>query len=125
MIKLASKEEILAKVQQNAHEWIDSQQFVIGKRIQHDDWKEWADRRRKNQYTADELEEAVVDDSYETVENDNDGDGREQRRTYHFKDYDLYVSLVGTYSSHGDCYWNDVFVSEPYEYTETRYKKKS
>lgn len=62
-----------------------------------------------------------------TLEDDNDGDGREMYLTLEFSFEDgepnLLVSLRGTYSSHGDSYWNEVFLSEPYTYTVTSYRR--
>ena len=62
-----------------------------------------------------------------TREDDNDGDGRTQYLTLEFSFDDgepnLLVSLRGTYSSHGDSYWNEAFQSEPYTYTVTGYRK--
>lgn len=62
-----------------------------------------------------------------TREDYNDGDGRTQYLTlkFDFKDGEpnLVVSLRGTYSSHGDSYWHEVFLSEPYTYTVTGYRK--
>lgn len=52
------------------------------------------------------------------------GDGNEWYKTFHFPNWDFYVSIEGTYSSHGDSYWGSIYFSEPYEHTETRFKKK-
>ena len=62
-----------------------------------------------------------------TREDDNDGDGRTMYLTLEFSFDDgepnLLVSLRGTYSSHGDSYWEEAFLSEPYTYTVTAYRK--
>ena len=50
------------------------------------------------------------------------GDGNEYNVTLHFKNFDLYVNLEGTYSSWDSPTWDSVLFSEPYEYKETRYK---
>ena len=61
---------------------------------------------------------------YVCVEDFNDGDGNAMYLTLHLPDYDLYVSIIGTYSSWASGEWEDVFVSEPYIHTETKYKRK-
>lgn len=50
------------------------------------------------------------------------GDGNERFATIHFKEYDLYVSLVGVYSSYGESTWDQIYVSRPYIHREVRYQ---
>lgn len=71
----------------------------------------------ENQYGGDQRI-AVVDDQ-------NDGHGEECRLTLKFEfpgDEDLLVTLIGSYSSYDDTSWNEVYISEPYYITETRYR---
>ena len=52
----------------------------------------------------------------------NYGDGNEQFATVYFKPYDLYVSLIGTYSSYDGSTWEQCFVSRPYIHREVRFE---
>lgn len=54
----------------------------------------------------------------------NDGDGKEMRRTYFFPRFNIFVSMIGVYSSWDSSTWNECFESVPYIFSETRYKKK-
>lgn len=61
-------------------------------------------------------------DLIEWVEQRSYGDGNERFATIHFKEYNLYVSLVGVYSSYGESTWDQIYVSKPYIYREVRYE---
>lgn len=128
-LKLTTKEKILKKVKESDTDWFLEDKYFQGKPLDRDSWeaKDWIafDKRRStNTLLVEEQEEENVRSSVEGVQSYNDGDGNCQYKTLYFKPYDLYVSLVGTYSSWGEGSWDDVFVSEPYIHTETRYKKK-
>ncbi len=57
------------------------------------------------------------------VEDRNFGDGNDAFKTFYFKDYDLYISMTGYYSSYNGYEWTSIFLSKPYQYTETRYEE--
>lgn len=50
------------------------------------------------------------------------GDGNELQKVFHFAEADVYVLLVGTYSSWDSSDYDTVTIAEPYTFTETRYK---
>ncbi len=76
---------------------------------------------------TDEILRHQYRDDVKTVYQDNDGDGRTAYLTlkFDFKDGqpDLFVSMLGYYSSYGGDNWDRVFFSEPYTFTETRYRE--
>ena len=61
---------------------------------------------------------------YQEVDSGNDGDGNDRWMTLFFSEHNMYVTLTGGYSSYGESGWSDIYVSEPYIYSETRYQKK-
>lgn len=54
---------------------------------------------------------------------DSDGDGAEARILFWFTDHDLYVMVVGVYSSHGDTTYDEVYFVRPKAVTITEYEK--
>ena len=66
----------------------------------------------------------IDEDDMVSVFEQNWGDGNEWYKTFHFPNWGFYVSIEGTYSSYEESSWNSIYYSEPYEHTETRYKKK-
>ena len=132
-LTLAPKEEIVAAVTAGDRDYFENRKYFQGNRIDHgrwgsDEYKEYMNRCNPRdgstpQYTPEEKLEVDTENSVEEVEHRDEGDGHAQYMTIHFKPYDLYVSMTGRYSSYGDCSWNEVFISEPYPHTETRYRK--
>jgi hypothetical protein len=55
------------------------------------------------------------------IEQDNDGDGNECRKIYHIPQYDLYIRVVGTYSSWSTARWHGVEIVRPKQVTVTVY----
>jgi hypothetical protein len=55
----------------------------------------------------------------------NYGDGNDYDITFHFSDFDFYVSIEGYYSSYATSEFHKVYFSEPFEYKEIRYKRKN
>ena len=51
------------------------------------------------------------------------GDGNSRTLTLQFHKLDCYVTLEGIHSSYSDPYWTKVYFSQPYEYTEIRYRE--
>lgn len=47
-------------------------------------------------------------DRIKFVDSGNDGDGREMWQVLHIPDYDLYIKLIGCYSSWGNSTWESV-----------------
>ena len=131
-LKLASKEEILAKVAANDYNFFDEDSDADNHYWQgksYDNTLEWGtpeyiahrQRRAANALLPVELADKALKASVVMVEDDNDGDGNEMRKTIHFKDYDLYVSLRGYYSSWDNSQWENVYVTRPVEYTAVRF----
>ena len=59
-----------------------------------------------------------------TVQRENHGDGNDYFITFQFPDFDnMYVTLSGTYSSWDSPNWYEVYLSEPYQYMVTDYRK--
>jgi len=130
---LASKEEILAEVQANNCDYFVDRKFFQGSRTDHGDhnsntYKDFYNRRfpqdgSSPQLTPEEQVDVDVEFSVEEVERRDEGDGHYQYMTLYFVSYDLNVSLVGRYSSYSDSCWDNVFISETFQYTETRYRR--
>ena len=59
---------------------------------------------------------------YDVVYDMNYGDGNDWLITIHFINHNLYVNLIGSYSSWDSPYWSKVSFAIPYQHTETRYK---
>ena len=59
---------------------------------------------------------------YNTVYDQNYGDGNDWTITLEFKHLKMFVTLEGTYSSWDSPFWDSVSFSQPYEHKETRYK---
>ncbi len=55
------------------------------------------------------------------IEQDNDGDGNECRKIYHIPQYDLYIRVVGTYSSWSTASWHGAEIVRPKQVTVTVY----
>lgn len=55
------------------------------------------------------------------LEVDNDGDGNECRKIYHIPQYDLYIRVVGTYSSWSTASWHGTEIVRPKQVTVTVY----
>lgn len=80
-------------------------------------------RKEKTQTIASEFSECGdYQNLVEWKDERSYGDGNERYATIHFKQYDLYVSLIGMYSSHGSSTWDECFVSRPYVHREVRYE---
>lgn len=62
------------------------------------------------------------DPNVDVVYNQNYGDGNDYIVCLHFKLLNIYVLLLGTYSSWDSTHWESVSIAEPFEYIETRYK---
>lgn len=121
-LKLASKEEILNAVENEDFSYFEEGGYISGEAVSSsyktdEDYDAFWDRRNTKTLTPEEQSDEEILDSVETVERHNDGDGRTMYQTVHFKPYDLYVTMLGTYSSHGSSYWEEVFVSERVEQT--------
>ena len=111
-LRLASKEEILAKIQEKNVRWFRDQKYVLGQ----EEFEELDENEEKWKAEGDFYR------TIPTVEERNDGDGNDAYLTIHFKEHDMYVSLTGTYSSWDSTNYHRVFQSVPYTYTETRFK---
>ncbi len=63
----------------------------------------------------------------DSLQRRNLGDGRPLYHTLEFTFPDggekIVVTLAGTYSSYDSTYWDEVYISEPYIHSETRYRK--
>jgi hypothetical protein len=59
----------------------------------------------------------------EQVYEQKGGDGQLITRTFCIKPYHMYVTVEGIYSSWEGSDFMGCYISIPYEYTETRYKK--
>jgi hypothetical protein len=69
-----------------------------------------------------------ADDNYDDVDkiySYSFGDGNETGKTYHFKDFDIYVNIEGVYSSWEGTAWQECYISEPFIFTETQYRRKN
>lgn len=63
---------------------------------------------------------------YKVVYDVNLGDGNDAIIVFEFLNFKgFYVSLEGTYSSWDSTEWHSVFISMPYEFKETRFKKST
>ncbi len=139
MQTLATKEEILKQVDQKRYVWFRQDGYFQGifepgvfinrqtaKSITRDGYNKQKLYAQKYQsiwryvLSEDEILRGLVQIPEET----NDGDGREARTTILFTPYNLYVSLIGIYSSYDETAWERVFVSEPYQHCFTRYQRK-
>ena len=131
-LSLASKEEILEKIEEEDYSFFEEGRYFYGDTTEPGYYTPEYQAYRKRlhpedgsepQYTPAELAEKLVRDSVEEVENRNEGDGHAMYLTLHFKPYDMYVTLAGYYSSWGSSEWDEIFVSKPYEVTETYYAR--
>lgn len=131
-ITLVSREMIVLQVKARNYDWFLKCNYFSGKRISHGvvgtaEYNNWVARiyhenGTKPQLTLEEYLEDEVEASVEELDISNSGDGSQCRRTMHFIPYNLYVTMLGTYSSWDSPKWDDVFFSEPYTFTETRFK---
>jgi hypothetical protein len=64
-------------------------------------------------------------DGAEEVYSYSFGDGNETGMTYYFKDFDIYVNIEGVYSSWDGTDWLECYISEPFVFTETQYRRKN
>jgi FtsZ-interacting cell division protein YlmF len=129
-LRLASKEDILQAVEEEQFDYFDNEDYISGKPVSSsyktdEDYDAYWNRRETNTLTPEEQADEETKDSAKVVEDHNDGDGRTMYKTIHFKPYDLYVTILGTYSSHGSSWWNDVFLSRPKEVTVVVYNRIS
>jgi hypothetical protein len=68
-------------------------------------------------------ENDIIGNHVRIVYDMNYGDGNDYYITFHFVDFDFYVSIEGYYSSYDSAQFNEVYFSKPYEYKEIRYEK--
>jgi hypothetical protein len=66
---------------------------------------------------------AILKQNLEQVYEQEGGDGQLITRTFWIKPYHMYVTVEGIYSSWEGSDFKECYISIPYEYTETRYKK--
>lgn len=140
MLVLASKKEILEKVKEKHHAWFSEKLYITGVHeggpYKNQETGQVADTyddlialnleyKEENKFELVPSPDDILFDSVKTIEDRNEGDGNECFFTLHFEQYNLYVSLIGTYSSWNDPYWVEVFISTPYVYQETRFKAVS
>ena len=148
MLELATEETILQKIENSDHDFFTNAEYYIGEKepgtYQHKKTKKiisfaefelipWnipkggdlnANNPLKSVYKyVRSRDDEFYDETVETVEEDNDGDGRDACLTLHFKPYDLFVKLEGRYSSYDGTEYDTVYVAETYKYTETRYRR--
>lgn len=71
-----------------------------------------------------ELSEIKSQIEHSCVYDENHGDGREWEIVFEFPQIQSYVKLEGTYSSYDSTSWDRIYYSEPYTYSEIRYRKK-
>lgn len=129
-LKLASKEEILQAIEDDNFAYFEDGEYITGEAVSQsyktdEEYDAFWNRRDTKTLTPEEQADEEIIDSVQTVERHNDGDGRTMYLTLHFKPYDLFVSLNGTYSSHGSSSWQEVFVSEQVQQTIYVYNRVS
>jgi hypothetical protein len=126
-LNIASKKTILEQVKLGKCSYFAEKKFLEGTQefvpTQYSPkYKNFQTRLEDDELTQEEKHEHELMHLADPIEERNDGDGRTAYQTYHFPEYDLHVSLVGWYFSSEGYEWDEVFLSEPYEHKEIRYK---
>lgn len=123
-IKLASKEEILEHVEMNNCSWFENKEYISKSSLPRLEYNspEYIRRYVDRILTEEEEAENEVYASAYVIDDYNEGDGNTAQQTHYFKPYDLYVSLYGVYSSWDRTIYDNVYVTTPYQHTETRYR---
>lgn len=84
------------------------------------DYDEFSDQQ-PDQYQS----KAILEENLEQVYEQEGGDGHLITRTFWIKPYHMYVTVEGIYSSWEGSDFRECYISEPFLFQETRYKKKA